>query len=102
MYVTKDINKVILGGTVVDAPSLRETGNRTKVTNFTLKTVSEFSNGDETAKFHKVIGWGQVAEEIVESIHIGQRITVEGELTYHKDRNDNLAAEIKTYRIFMN
>jgi len=101
VYVTKDINKVILGGTVINTPELRTTGNGTKVTNFVLQTVSEIPHGDAVVRMHKIIGWGQVAQEIVSSIAVGQRVTVEGELTYHNDKDGVMVAEIKAYRLFI-
>lgn len=98
-----NFNKVILCGVVCNTPALRQNGNGTNVTNFTLKTIERWkdkSSGEwkKYSKYHKVVVWGKDAEKIVKFVKKNVIVLVEGCLNYHKYEKDGEwrnVAEIK-------
>lgn len=98
-----NFNKVILCGVVCNTPALRQNGNGTNVTNFTLKTIEKWKDrntGDykKYSKYHKIVVWGKDAEKTVKFVRKNVIVLVEGCLNYHKyskDGEEKNIAEIK-------
>jgi single-strand DNA-binding protein len=98
-----NFNKVILCGVVCNTPTLRQNGNGTHVTNFTLKTIEKWkdrTSGEwkKYSKYHKIVVWGKDAERTVKFVRKNVIILVEGCLNYHKyekDGEEKNIAEIK-------
>ena len=98
-----NFNKVILCGVVCNTPTLRQNGNGTNVTNFTLKTIERWkdkSSGEykKYSKYHKIVVWGKDAEKTVKFVKKNVIVLVEGCLNYHKymkDGEERNIAEIK-------
>jgi single-strand DNA-binding protein len=88
-----NFNKVILCGVVCNTPSLRQNGNGTNVTNFTLKTIERWKDKTSNewkkySKYHKIVVWGKDAERIVKFVKKNVIVLVEGCLNYHKYEKD--------------
>jgi single-strand DNA-binding protein len=98
-----NFNKVILCGVVCNTPALRQNGNGTNVTNFTLKTIEKWKDrgsGElkKYSKYHKIVVWGKDAEKTVKFVRKNVIVLVEGCLNYHKyekDGEEKNIAEIK-------
>jgi len=98
-----NFNKVILCGVVCNTPALRQNGNGTNVTNFTLKTIEQWkdkTSGDlkKYSKYHKIVVWGKDAEKVVKYVKKNVIVLVEGCLNYHKytkNGEEKNIAEIK-------
>jgi single stranded DNA-binding protein len=100
--VAKNYNKVLLIGTVDSAQVLRKTMNNTSVTNFTLTTTNEWvdKNGQKQIykKWHHIVCWGKLAENVISYITPGMDVLVEGSISYRyymKDEARLKVAEIK-------
>lgn len=98
-----NFNKVILCGVVCNTPDLRQNGNGTNVTNFTLKTIERWKDRNsgelkKYSKYHKIVVWGKDAEKTVKFVKKNVIVLVEGCLNYHrytKDGEERNIAEIK-------
>jgi single-strand DNA-binding protein len=100
--MSKIFNKVLLIGTIESQPVLRFTNNNTPVTNFTLTTVNTWTNksgnNQTQKKWHHIVCWGKLAENVVENFKIGCDVVVEGSISYRqREKNDQTitVAEIK-------
>lgn len=100
------INRATILGNAVDEPVVREFGNGGKVANVTVVT-NELSRNtqtggwDEVPEFHRVVGWGRVAEEIAQYIHKGSRVYVDGRVKTHS-YTDNTGVKRRTTEIVAN
>ena len=82
----QNYNKVIVIGVIESEISLRKTTNGTAVTNFTVTTVNKWNdkNGETKnyKKWHHVVCWGKVAEQVVSSFKNGDEVLIEGSISY--------------------
>ena len=75
------MNKVILIGRLGKDPEERTTGGGTRVSNFSLAT-DEYhgGNGEKTTEWHRIIGFGKIAEQCNQYLKKGRLVCVEGSL----------------------
>lgn len=104
--MARNYNKVIIIGTIESEISLRKTTNGTPVTNFTVTTTNKWiDKNDETKnykKWHHIVCWGKIAEQVVENFHNGDEVLIEGSISYRsyeKDDRHLKVAEIKATNI---
>ncbi len=73
------MNNCILMAEIVEAPQLRYTAdNQTPISEFVVKFPG-LREGDAVGQM-KVIGWGNLAQEIQERYKVGERVLLEGRL----------------------
>ena len=73
------MNNCILMAEIVEAPQLRYTAdNQTPISEFVVKFPG-LREGDAAGQI-KVIGWGNLAQEIQERYQVGERVLLEGRL----------------------
>ena len=73
------MNNCILMAEIVEAPQLRYTAdNQTPISEFVAKFPG-LREGDAAGQI-KVIGWGNLAQEIQERYQVGERVLLEGRL----------------------
>lgn len=81
-----NFNKVILGGRMTADPELRQTGNGTPVTSFSIAVNRAYSaqqdnvSGQPTADFINVVAWRNRAEFVCKYFRKGSSICVVGSL----------------------
>lgn len=81
-----NFNKVILGGRMTADPELRQTGNGTPVTSFSIAVNRAYSGqqdtaaGQPTADFINVVAWRNRAEFVCKYFRKGSSICVVGSL----------------------
>jgi single-strand DNA-binding protein len=74
------MNNCLLMAEIVQAPQLRYTSdNQTPVAEFVVQFPG-IKEGDPSAQM-KVVGWGNLAQEIQENYRAGQRVLLEGRLS---------------------
>lgn len=74
------MNNCILMAEIVEAPQLRYTAdNQTPISEFVAKFPG-LREGDAAGQI-KVIGWGNLAQEIQERYQVGERVLLEGRLS---------------------
>ncbi len=98
----RSLNRVQLIGNLTRDPELRYTPNGTAVCTFGLATsrywmTSEGEKKEET-QFHRIVAWNKLAELCGQILKKGQRVYVEGRLTYRtitdKQGNQKIVTEI--------
>ncbi|MEL6354357.1 MAG: single-stranded DNA-binding protein [Cyanobacteria bacterium J06627_28] len=73
------MNNCILMAEIVEAPQLRYTAdNQTPIAEFVVKFPG-LREGDATGQL-KIVGWGNLAQEIQERYRLGDRVLLEGRL----------------------
>jgi len=98
------MNSIVLMAEVLTDPELRRTAdNQSSITSF----LAQFSGGraEESPYRIKVVGWNNLADEIMEKYHKGDQIVVEGRLrldlvdrgTYKEKRTELVAQRIHTF-----
>lgn len=84
----RSVNKVILVGNLTRDPELRQTGNGQNVVTFGLATNREWVTKDgrkqQSAEFHELVAWANLAEICQKYLKKGKLVYVEG---YLKTRN---------------
>ena len=76
------MNKVILIGRLGKDPEERTTAGGTRVSNFSLATDAYHGgNGEKTTEWHRIIGFGKIAEQCNQYLKKGSKVLVEGRLT---------------------
>jgi len=109
-----NINTTILVGNVTDSPELRVLASGKAVANFTVAdtprvqdpTSGEWKDGE--ALFQRVVAWGDLAENVAETLRKGTRVVIAGRLmqksftnnegakhTYTEIRAEEVAASLK-------
>ena len=82
--MARNYNKVIIIGKVESEIILRQTTNKTPVTNFTVTTSNKWTdkNGEikEYKKWHHIVCWGKVAEQVVNLFIPGDDVLIEGSI----------------------
>ncbi|CQD24268.1 single-strand binding protein Ssb [Mycobacterium lentiflavum] len=80
------INTTILVGNVTDSPELRFLPSGKAVANFTVADTPRFQDPtsgewkDGEALFQRVVAWGDLAENIAETVRKGTRVVIAGRL----------------------
>ena len=85
---TRCLNKVTLIGNLTRDPELRYTPSGTAVCNFGLATNRRWTTSEdeqkESAQFHRVVAWSQLAELCAQLLHKGNKVYVEGRIQYRE------------------
>ena len=80
------LNRVTLVGNVGKDPELRHAPNGTAVANFSLATTNRWTDKQgarqEKTTWHRVAVWERLAELVMQVVHKGAKVLVEGELCY--------------------
>ena len=80
----RSVNKVILIGNLTRDPELRQTGNGQNVVTFGLATNREWVTKDgrkqQSAEFHELVAWANLAEICQKYLKKGKLVYVEGYL----------------------
>ena len=88
----KSVNKVTLLGNVGNEPEMRTTGSGTKVANFSVATnevwYDKSNVKQERTEWHRCTAWDKVAEIVEQYVHKGDRIYVEGRISYSQTEDD--------------
>lgn len=78
------LNKVMLIGNLTRDPELKATPNGMKVANFSIATNRSWkdANGSkkEEVEYHNIVAFGKTAEVIVQYMHKGSSIMIEGRI----------------------
>jgi single-strand DNA-binding protein len=98
------MNSCVLLADVVQDPQLRYTADKLAVAEMKVQ-IEGLREGDPPAVL-KVIGWGNLAQDIQEQYHVGDRLLLEGRLGIHtverpegfKDKQAELTAQ-RIYRV---
>jgi single-strand DNA-binding protein len=77
------VNKVILIGNIGQEPTSRTTTSGKTVVSCSLAT-SMKRGGDTTTEWHRLVIWDKLAELVLQYVHKGSKVYVEGRLTYRK------------------
>ena len=89
-------NSVSLIGNVGKDPEVRVTNNNEKVATFTLATSDggytkpDGTNVPEKTQWHNIVAWRGVASLIEKCVHKGDRVCVEGKITYRDYEKDGV------------
>lgn len=75
------MNIAIVVGNLGVEPELRYTKSGTAVANFTLATTNKY-NGEEKTDWHKIVVWGDQAENVAKYLSKGQKAGVQGRIQY--------------------
>ncbi len=82
----RSLNRVILIGNLTRDPELRYTPQGTPVCSFGLATSRSWTTSDgerkEETQFHRIVAWNKLAELCGQLLSKGQRVYVEGRITY--------------------
>ncbi|GIW62552.1 MAG: hypothetical protein KatS3mg090_0378 [Patescibacteria group bacterium] len=82
----RSLNRVTLMGNLTRDPELRYTPQGTPVCSFGLATNRSWTTSDgekkEETQFHRIVAWNKVAELCAQILKKGQRVYVEGRITY--------------------
>ncbi len=104
--MARNYNKVLLVGVIESEMTLRMTTNGTSVTNFTLTTSNKWTDKNNQEqnykKWHHIVCWGKMAEQVVGSLSTGDTVLVEGSISYRyyeKDDKKLKVAEIKATNV---
>lgn len=83
--VSGGLNNAEVIGNITKDPEIRQTTGGQNVTNFSVATNRKWQDrntgeGKEETEYHSVVAWGALAQSIVESITVGQKVYVRGRL----------------------
>lgn len=82
------LNKVMLIGNLTRDPELRYTPNGVAVCSFGLATNRRWTTKEgkqnESAEFHRIVAWSQLAELCAQLLSKGAKVYVEGRLQYRE------------------
>ncbi len=98
----RSLNRVELIGNLTRDPELRYTPTGTAVCTFGLATSRNWTTSEgekkEETQFHRIVAWNKLAELCGQLLKKGQRVYVEGRLTYRtitdKQGNQKFITEI--------
>lgn len=98
----RSLNRVELIGNLTRDPELRYTPTGTAVCTFGLATTRTWTTAEgekkEETQFHRIVAWNKLAELVGQLLKKGQRVYVEGRLTYRtvtdKQGNQKMVTEI--------
>jgi single-strand DNA-binding protein len=77
-----DYNKVILVGRIGRDPESKVVGE-SSLSSFSLATSYKPKNGKEITEWHQITAWGKLGEIAQQIIHKGDRVLVEGRISYN-------------------
>jgi len=105
--MSRNYNKVILVGNVGTVPELRQTKNGTNVTNFSVSTIDQWKDKNNEIqrhkKWHRIVCWGKLAENVAKGIKQGMLILIEGSISYriyiNKENIKTPVTEIKATEV---
>jgi single-strand DNA-binding protein len=101
------VNKVILVGNLGADPDKRVTGTGQVVTNFNIATTDRWNDKSgqrqERTEWHRIVVWGQQAENCAQYLSKGRPVYVEGSLRTRqwddKDGNKRYTTEVVAQRV---
>ena len=101
------VNKVILIGNLGADPEKRVTGSGQVVTNFNIATTERWNDKSgqkqERTEWHRIVVWGQQAENCATYLNKGRPVYVEGNLRTRKwddkDGNTRYTTEVVAQRV---
>lgn len=101
------VNKVIIIGNLGNDPEKRVTGSGQVVVNFNLATNEQWTDKggqkQERTEWHRIVVWGQQAENCAQYLSKGRPVYVEGKLQTRKwddkDGNTRYTTEIVAQRV---
>ena len=105
----KGLNKIELIGNLGQDPEIVNLENNSKLARFSVATSEKYSdrNGNiqTTTEWHKVICWNKLADIAEKYITKGDKIFIEGKMTYRKYTNNDgfevQVAEIVSQNLIM-
>ena len=83
---TMSVNKAIILGRLGKDPELKQT-EKTTIAAFSVATSEKF-NGNEVTQWHNVKAFGELANNIAKYFKKGDRIYIEGKITYNTFEKD--------------
>ncbi len=99
--MSKSVNAVTLLGNVGREPEVKATNSGTTVAKFSLATTESRKNGEgqwiDDTTWHSVVAFGRTAEVVRDYVHKGDRLYVEGRISYRhweKDGQKHISTEI--------
>jgi len=101
------VNKVILVGNLGADPEKRVTGSGQVVTNFNIATTDRWNDKSgqrqERTEWHRIVVWGQQAENCATYLSKGRPVYIEGSLRTRqwddKDGNKRYTTEVVAQRV---
>ena len=103
--MSRTLNKVILVGNVGANPDIKVSDNGSKAALFSLATNWKSARGaKENTDWHKIKCWGKLADFVSEHIYRGDKLYVEGYLSYYKYEHEGIVAtgtEVKAKEILL-
>jgi len=106
----RSVNKVILVGHLGADPEVRYTQGGTAVANLRLATNESYNDKNsgervEKTEWHRVVGWGKLAEIMGEYLKKGRQVYIEGQLQTRqwqdKEGNTRYSTEVKASDMVM-
>lgn len=107
---TRSVNKVILIGHLGADPEVRYTQSGTAVANLRLATNESYKDKNsgervEKTEWHRVVGWGKLAEIMGEYLKKGRQVYIEGQLQTRqwqdKEGNTRYSTEVRASDMVM-
>ncbi len=107
---TRSVNKVILVGHLGADPEVRYTQSGTAVANLRLATNESYKDKNsgervEKTEWHRVVGWGKLAEIMGEYLKKGRQVYIEGQLQTRqwqdKEGNTRYSTEVRASDMVM-
>jgi single-strand DNA-binding protein len=87
-----DINRVTLMGYLGSDPEFKYTPKGTAVARFSLGTKEKYKDASGVAQektiWHRIVAWGKLAEICGKHLRKGQRIVIEGKISYNEWEKD--------------
>jgi len=106
----RSVNKVILVGHLGADPEVRYTQGGTAVANLRLATNESYNDKNsgervEKTEWHRIVGWGKLAEIMGEYLKKGRQVYIEGSLQTRqwqdKEGNTRYSTEVKASDMVM-
>ena len=88
-----NLNKVMIGGTLVRDPDLKYTSGGTAVTKITLAINRKVKDNEEVA-FVNVVLWAKRAELVAKELSKGKQLVVEGRLKTNSWEKDGVKKSV--------
>ena len=107
---TRSVNKVILVGHLGADPEVRYTQSGTAVANLRLATNESYKDKNsgervEKTEWHRIVGWGKLAEIMGEYLKKGRQVYIEGQLQTRqwqdKEGNTRYSTEVRASDMVM-
>jgi single-strand DNA-binding protein len=107
--MARSLNKAMLIGNLGSDPDVRTTSDGTKVVGFPVATnrawIDRDGNQQERTEWHRIVGWGSLAEIAERYLTKGDRVYVEGEIQYRsyedRDGTTRFVTEIRARELVM-